>query len=49
MIDPRSIEKRHPRLLTWCAHLRQAGLPIREIAQLFNASVGDLIEAGIEP
>lgn len=43
------IDERHPRLLIWCAWLRAADFTVREIAYLFDASVGDLIEAGIEP
>lgn len=46
-LDP--IPGRDPRLIGWCQRFRLAGYSTRVIAQLFDVSHGDLIEAGIEP
>lgn len=46
-LDP--IPDRHPRFVVWCQQFRRAGYSVRAIANLFNATVGDLIEAGVEP
>ncbi|MCA0366774.1 MAG: hypothetical protein LCH57_01750 [Proteobacteria bacterium] len=45
--DP--IPDRHPRLVAWINFYRAAGVPIKVLAGYFNASVGELIEAGAEP
>lgn len=45
--DP--IPDRHPRLLAWAVAFRAAGYTVREIAKLFDADRGALIEAGVEP
>ena len=46
-LDP--IPDRHPRLIIWCGWFRRAGYSVRDIAKLFNISIGELIEAGVEP
>lgn len=45
--DP--IPGRDPRLIRWCFQFRRAGYSIRAVANLFNVSVCELIEAGVEP
>lgn len=46
-LDP--IPGRDARLVGWCQQFRRAGYSARAIAQLFDVSLSDLIEAGIEP
>nr|WP_312161179.1 hypothetical protein [Brevundimonas diminuta] len=49
MLDLDPIPDRHPRLIVWCGWFRREGYPLRDIAHLFNISIGELIEAGVEP
>lgn len=46
-LDP--IPGRDARPVGWCQRFRLAGYSVRAIATLFDVSVSDLIEAGIEP
>ena len=39
----------HERLIVWATWFREAGYSARAIAGLFNAELGRLIEAGLEP
>lgn len=45
--DP--IPDRHPRLVAWARAFRAAGYTLRDVAKLFNADRGELIDAGVEP
>lgn len=45
--DP--IPDRHPRLIVWVRAYRAAGVPLRTLAELFNITLGELVEAGVEP
>lgn len=46
-LDP--IPGHHPRLLIWANWFRNAGFTAREVAQLFEVDLGQLIESGIQP
>lgn len=46
-LDP--IPGRDARLVGWCQAFRRAGYSIRAIADLFNITVCDLVEAGVQP
>ncbi len=45
--DP--IPDRHPRLIAWIAGYRAAGVPLRRLADLFDITTAELIEAGVAP
>ncbi len=45
--DP--IPGRHPRLLAWINAYRADGVPLRRLADLFEISPAELIEAGAQP
>lgn len=45
--DP--IPGRHPRLLAWINAYRTDGIPLRRLADLFEITVAELIEAGARP
>lgn len=46
-LDP--IPGRHPRLLAWINAYRAAGVPLRRLADLFEITIPELIEAGATP
>jgi len=45
--DP--IPGRHPRLIAWIASYRAAGVPLRRLADLFDITTAELVEAGVAP
>ncbi|MFN7128242.1 MAG: hypothetical protein ACK4OJ_04180 [Brevundimonas sp.] len=45
--DP--LPDRHPRFLAWINHYRGQGVPLKLLAHSFDTTVGDLVEAGVEP
>ncbi|EDX81860.1 hypothetical protein BBAL3_3017 [Brevundimonas sp. BAL3] len=45
--DP--IPDRHPRLLIWIQHYRADGVPLRRLADLFDITTAELVEAGVAP
>ncbi|MFN7110286.1 MAG: hypothetical protein ACK4M2_01520 [Brevundimonas sp.] len=46
-LDP--LPDRHPRFLAWIHHYRRHGVPLKFLAHVFDTTVGDLVEAGVEP
>lgn len=46
-LDP--VTDRHPRFLVWINHYKSQGVPLKLLAFFFDTTVGDLVEAGVEP